>query len=92
MMISMKHNQETTVTKFGGIGNCVSLVQTNLFKETLRWEELALGSHPCSKFFLSGFSTLSPFKKPKTFKNFRKPQVCLCTFFTKINEVIIFCV
>ena len=85
MMISMKHNQETTVTKFGGIGNCVSLVQTNLFKETLRWEALALGSHPCSKFFF--VSILYPFslqKNTKT-KKTKKATGLSTTFFIKIN-------
>ena len=77
MMILMKHNQEATLTVFGGKG-VVQLVQTNLFKLTFRWEEFAVGSHPCFKFFflLSGFSTLSPVKNTKTFKTFWKPQVC----------------
>ena len=78
MMIPMKHNQEATLTVFGGKG-IVQLVQTNLFKLTFRWEEFAVGSHPCFKFFfflLSGFSTLSPVKNTKTFKTFWKPQVC----------------
>ena len=67
----MKHNQEATLTVFGGKG-IVQLVQTNLFKLTFRWEEFAVSSF----FLLSGFSTLSPVKNTKTFKTFWKPQVC----------------
>ena len=76
MMIAMKHTQETTLTKFGGKG-IVQLVQTILFKLTFRWEELAFGSHPCSKFFFCLDSLpFLPSKKTQTYKNFWKPQVC----------------
>ena len=57
MMIPMKHNQEATLTIFGGKG-IVQLVQTNLFKLTFRWEEFAVGSHPCFKFFFCCLDSL----------------------------------
>ena len=57
MMIPMKHNPEATLTVFGGKG-IVQLVQTNLFKLTFRWEEFAVDSHPCFKFFFSCLDSL----------------------------------
>ena len=65
----MKHNQEATLTVFGGKG-IVQLVQTNLFKLTFRWEEFAIGSHPCFKFFFFVVWILYPFSCQK-YKNFQ---------------------